>query len=1018
MSTRSSLSSDSSSEASDTQERIHAIQTPGLDQAQKEYFGTDDRHADIIRTFTRDEDRPALAHLASLLTRGETRRTHESAGRQGTLERKDTLAGIEEDDPVLDPGSSQFDFYKWVRMFMHQMETDGIKHRRAGFSFKNLTVTGTGSSIHLQEDLSDVYMAPVRIFEKSGNKQEKKILRDFNGVLKHGEMLIVLGKPGSGCTTFLKTMTGETRGLNVAKESVVHYNGIPQDIYKKELRGDVTYNAETDQHFPHLTVGETLEFAAKARTPSNRVRGLSRNDFAKHVTQVVMTIFGLSHTYNTKVGNDYVRGVSGGERKRVSIAEMALSGSPICCWDNSTRGLDAATALEFTKALRIMANIGGATQAVAIYQASQAIYDLFDKAIVLYEGRQIYYGPAGEARAYFETMGYHCPPRQTTGDFLTSVTNPSERRAKDGFEDKVPRTPDEFEKYWRASENCKRGLAEMEEHEGDYPIGADGTIGTFRDAQHEAQAKHVRRKSPYMISIPMQIKLCTTRAYQRLWNDKTSTITIIGSQIIMSLIIGSIFYGTPNSTAAFFSKGSILFFAILLAGLNAITEINGLYEQRPIVERHVNFAFYHAFSEAIAGIVSDIPIKFITSVFFNIILYFLGGLDYDAGKFFFFYLITFMTGLVMSAIFRTLAAATKNIATALAIAGVMILAIVVYTGFTIQRKYMHPWFKWISWINPVAYGYECILASQVHGVRYDCSTLVPPYGVDVGPNNFACAVQGAVAGETTVSGDAWMNTQYGYSFSHVWRNFGFLVAFLLFFWAVYIAATELNFASASSGEFLIFRRGHVPSYLTDNPDEENPQAVEAKQIQSASSDDNTKDDEALNAIPAQKDIFTWRDVVYDIEIKGEPRRLLDHVSGWVKPGTLTALMGVSGAGKTTLLDVLAQRTTMGVITGDMLVNGKPLDASFQRKTGYVQQQDLHLETTTVREALRFSAMLRQPKSTPKEEKLAYVEDVIKMLHMEDFSEAVVGNPGSGLNVEQRKLLTIGVELAAKPALLL
>ena len=100
------------------------------------------------------------------------------------------------------------------------------------------------------------------------------------------------------------------------------------------------------------------------------------------------------------------------------------------------------------------------------------------------------------------------------------------------------------------------------------------------------------------------------------------------------------------------------------------------------------------------------------------------------------------------------------------------------------------------------------------------------------------------------------------------------------------------------------------------------------------------------------------------------------------------------------------------------MNGKPLDPSFQRKTGYVQQQDLHLETTTVREALRFSANLRQPKSVSRTEKDEFVEEVIKMLNMEDFAEAIVGNPGEGLNVEQRKLLTIGVELAAKPALLI
>jgi ABC-type multidrug transport system ATPase subunit len=171
-------------------------------------------------------------------------------------------------------------------------------------------------------------------------------------------------------------------------------------------------------------------------------------------------------------------------------------------------------------------------------------------------------------------------------------------------------------------------------------------------------------------------------------------------------------------------------------------------------------------------------------------------------------------------------------------------------------------------------------------------------------------------------------------------------------------------------------------------------------------------------MPEQQSIFTWRDLCYDIPVKGGQRRLLDHVCGWVKPGTLTALMGVSGAGKTTLLDVLAQRVTIGVVTGDMLVNGSTLPASFQRQTGYVQQQDLHLATSTVREALRFSAMLRQPKHVSKAEKYAYVDQVITMLNMNDFAEAVVGTPGEGLNVEQRKLLTIGVELAAKPRLLL
>jgi ATP-binding cassette subfamily G (WHITE) protein 2 (PDR) len=109
---------------------------------------------------------------------------------------------------------------------------------------------------------------------------------------------------------------------------------------------------------------------------------------------------------------------------------------------------------------------------------------------------------------------------------------------------------------------------------------------------------------------------------------------------------------------------------------------------------------------------------------------------------------------------------------------------------------------------------------------------------------------------------------------------------------------------------------------------------------------------------------------------------------------------------------------MGVVTGQMLVNGRQRNSGFQRKTGYVQQQDLHLATSTVREALTFSATLRQSSTTPFKERIDYVDEVIKVLEMESYADAVVGVPGEGLNVEQRKRLTIGVELAAKPALLL
>ena len=247
------------------------------------------------------------------------------------------------------------------------------------------------------------------------------------------------------------------------------------------------YQAEVDVHFPQLTVGQTLNFAAQARAPKNRIRGVTREQYARHMTDVIMAIFGLSHTYDTKVGNDFVRGVSGGERKRVSIAEAALGASPLQCWDNSTRGLDSATALEFVKTLRISTSVAGSTAAVAIYQASQAIYDIFDKVVVLYEGRQIYFGPTHTAKAFFVEMGFHCAERATTGDFLTSLTNPAERIVRPGYEDRVPKTPDEFAAAWQRSDERGRLLREIEDFEHEFPIGGQH-LQLFQKSRKAQQA--------------------------------------------------------------------------------------------------------------------------------------------------------------------------------------------------------------------------------------------------------------------------------------------------------------------------------------------------------------------------------------------------------------------------------------------------------------------------------------------------------------------------------------------------
>ena len=344
-------------------------------------------------------------------------------------------------------------------------------------------------------------------------------------------------------------------------------------MMKNQFRGEAIYTAETDVHFPQLSVGDTLKFAALARAPRNRLPDVTREQYAEHMRDVVMAMLGLTHTINTKVGNDFVRGVSGGERKRVSIAEATLCGSPLQCWDNSTRGLDSANALEFCKTLNLMTKYAGATVAVAIYQASQSAYDVFDKVTVLYEGRQIYFGRTDEAKEFFTSMGFDCPERQTTADFLTSLTSPAERIVKPGFENLVPRTPDEFAAAWKNSAAYKALMKEIEEYEQEFPIGGE-SVQKFIDSRRAMQAKNQRVKSPYTMSVMQQVNLCMVRGFQRLKGDASLTLTQLIGNTIMALIIGSVFYQLEPTTDSFYSRGALLFFAVLLNAFSSALEVS------------------------------------------------------------------------------------------------------------------------------------------------------------------------------------------------------------------------------------------------------------------------------------------------------------------------------------------------------------------------------------------------------------------------------------------------------------
>jgi ABC-type multidrug transport system ATPase subunit len=180
---------------------------------------------------------------------------------------------------------------------------------------------------------------------------------------------------------------------------------MPADYQSKYFRGEVNYNPEDDQHFPSLNVWQTLKFSLMNKT--------RKHDQAEIpiIINAFLKMFGISHTKHTLVGNEYVRGISGGERKRVSIAETLTTKSTVVCWDNSTRGLDASTALDYVKSLRVLTDVSNRTTLVTLYQAGEDIYELMDKVLVIEGGRMLYQGPANDAREYFEDLGFLCPVR-------------------------------------------------------------------------------------------------------------------------------------------------------------------------------------------------------------------------------------------------------------------------------------------------------------------------------------------------------------------------------------------------------------------------------------------------------------------------------------------------------------------------------------------------------------------------------------------------------------------------------
>ncbi|KAG5946113.1 hypothetical protein E4U53_006627 [Claviceps sorghi] len=909
---------------------------------------------------------------------------------------------------------SVFDLEAALRGNLAAGEAVGIKDKHIGTCWDGLTVKGVGGCANYVQTFPDALVSfldvitPVKKLLGIGKKPvEATLLDGFQGVCNPGEMVLVLGKPGSGCTTFLKVIANQRHGYT-SVQGDVFYGPWTADEFKR-YRGEAVYNAEDDIHHPTLTVEQTLGFALDTKMPAKRPGNMTKTDFKQHVISTLLKMFNIEHTRKTVVGDHFVRGVSGGERKRVSIAEMMITNACLFSWDNSTRGLDASTALDFARSLRIQTNLYKTTTFVSLYQASENIYNLFDKVMVIDQGKQIFFGPANEARAYFEGLGFAPQPRQTTPDYLTGCTDEFERRYAPGRSaSDSPHSPDTLLQAFHGSSYQKRIECEIANYKRDLEEEKH-KHDDFRVAVKESK-RGTSKKSVYQVGFHLQVLALMKRQFILKLQDRFNLTVSWLRSLVIAIVLGTLYFNLEDNSASAFSKGGLLFFALLFSAFQSFSELAGTMTGRAIVNKHKAFAFHRPSALWIGQVIVDQFFSAFEVMVFSIIVYFMTGLVRDAGAFFTFYLLILSGNVAMTLFFRIMGCISPDFNYAIKLAVIVITLFIATSGYIIQYQSQKVWLRWIYWINPLGLVFGSLMQNEFQRIDMTCTadSLIPSGPGYTNIDHQVCTMPGSNAGTTLVAGADYIAQRFSYYPGDLWRNWGIVIALIVFFLFLNVVLGEVVKFGMGGNTFKVYLRANKERKALNEKLMENREAKRADKSNEAGSDLRIQ----------SQSILTWENLCYDVPVATGTRRLLENIFGYVRPGELTALMGASGAGKTTLLDVLAARKNIGVVSGDILVDGSKPGKQFQRSTSYAEQLDLHEPTQTVREALRFSADLRQPYGTPVAERHAYVEEIIALLEMELIADCIIGTAEAGLTVEQRKRVTIGVELAAKPELLL
>lgn len=617
--------------------------------------------------------------------------------------------------------------------------------RALGVLFENLTVRANeGGIITAPDPLTIIHDIAVSwpsdlvrrvMLGDASRHRPKTLLHGVSGVILPGETMLVLGRPGAGCSTLLRQLSNHL-DASLVSEGHVQYGSISAREMARHYGSEIAYSGEDDTHHPSLKVKDTLHFALRPRRPgqsshedTQQHAGESSAAFAHRLTDQILEALGILHTKNTIVGNAFVRGVSGGERKRVSLAEILSIGAAVVCWDNPLRGLDSTSALRFLRLLKALSEATGMCNIVTAYQVSESMYrECFDKLVVLYSGHMIYSGAAGDdAKEYFtEELGFECHSRQTTPDFLTAVTSKEQQRVKQGHLSSPPLSAEGLADAFARSRHSRSLKEAAAQFRHSTAIPSTNTTNFRQDAaitRHSLALEASFEPQPLHVQVTMAMR----RYYQLTWGDRGNLLYMFSMALANALINGSAFYMSPATATGSFLKSGAIFFTLIYFSLNALVETASMVRARGILKKQHFLGIIHPGAVAVAQNMAELPTCFVITLVFAAPYYFLVGLHNSGGSFWTFQLLNFANYASALSLFRMLGAWSPNAPMALLMAGLSMPIILSWSGYAPTWPTLPQWGHWIRRITPTPFALEAMMASEFRHISVYCEPdqLIP-----------------------------------------------------------------------------------------------------------------------------------------------------------------------------------------------------------------------------------------------------------------------------------------------------